>query len=1152
MVSLQSDKISNHRSELHGDLPSDLHLRLWDLFADTAKAHPDRDAVVSLWQSRCAAGIELPSQTSYLRWTYGRLVEKASHLAASLATRVELGGNKKLAVLLWNSAEWALFFWASAKLGTTFVALDPRDPGQCQVALESLNPKVVVVQDEDGAAIVDKLSSHTTSQMLRIQCSPSKSEVWADLSQLMAEALPQDINARPEANVGCNDQVALIIYTSGTGGLPKGCPHIYRSLVSQTQKYDFNADPDMVDRWLVHTPISHIFAINNALRAWRYGEAIVFPSRSFDVSTTIDALVQEQCTIMSATPTLARALVSHPKFPNRQDISLNVITIAGTNIMQEDIDLCRQQLGAADAIQAYGMSEGAPLASWSRADKLLVNGYHPGVGKVLPGASIKVCVYGSQKTLNRNEVGELHVGGPSVITSYVSNVDSEAFYESASQIWLKTGDEAMIDSDGVLHILGRYKDLIIRGGENIHPTKIEAVLNEIPGLQVSSTCSIRKSYLMTDFMKAHVIPVPDPVAGQVPAAVVKLPDGVSKRQVHMRATSLGPSCALAYVYTLEELGLDVVPTTSLGKVKKQHLAQLVRKKMVHEDGENLNSTKAPNQERQNLEQVLSNVWQTLIGVRPSGSEDVSHMADSITMLRYCDAVLRATGNHIYLQDLTEHNTIDKQVQLLQSRSRDRPGQVGNGATVRPAPKNKGTRSVSSVSSDTTTFVPAHVPKELEYRTDPIDEHEPRAFHISKSRLMEYGLDLSAIEDVMPIRAAHHRMAQGQRPQAYHNRTVFRVAKASSSKVQRALEKALLSKPMFRSVLLHSSEIGHAHVILKPSHEFFDDIISHISVRDNTEASKIWQDDPATNYSLRYTFHATIIRVEDSEDCLLSLTYNHTAMDALSLLSWHQELDRTLEDFNASTMAVTSYRYFCDLFYQYEESVPATRAVRYHVAQLRGISRLSTALWPPRRAPGSMISSDTSSTYAGERATVRNKVWNDEWDAKAHNFRYPRLGRIVYLPSLTKLKAHGIEASLFARCAVILLNVLKTGSSYAIFNTWEAARRWPFVPKWIEATLPPAMSIDGPTVEWILNMFEVVRSETVMEFFRRMVLQKENLSRHEHVPWQRVVQELRDEGEMAIDASFRQSFVWDMSLGIQNSGALLRSLKPIARLDWADW
>lgn len=97
-----------------------------------------------------------------------------------------------------------------------------------------------------------------------------------------------------------------------------------------------------------------------------------------------------------------------------------------------------------------------------------------------------------------------------------------------------------------------------------------------------------------------------------------------------------------------------------------------------------------------------------------------------------------------------------------------------------------------------------------------------------------------------------------------------------------------------------------------------------------------------------------------------------------------------------------------------------------------------------------------------------------------------------------------------------------------------------------------MSIDGPTVEWILNMFEVVRSETVMEFFRRMVLQKENLSRHEHVPWQRVVQELRDEGEMAIDASFRQSFVWDMSLGIQNSGALLRSLKPIARLDWADW
>jgi len=108
----------------------------------------------------------------------------------------------------------------------------------------------------------------------------------------------------------------------------------------------------------------------------------------------------------------------------------------------------------------------------------------PGVGKVIPGARIRVCSPSSREILNRDVPGELHIGGTSVISGYLDGADTDAFYKDEYGSWLKTGDQAIIDENGVVHILGRYKDLIIRGGENISPAKIEKCLEQIPGLLV--------------------------------------------------------------------------------------------------------------------------------------------------------------------------------------------------------------------------------------------------------------------------------------------------------------------------------------------------------------------------------------------------------------------------------------------------------------------------------------------------------------------------------------------------------------------------------------------------------------------------------------------------------------------------------------------
>lgn len=499
----QEDKIisiSDTMAEIHGEPLTDLDQQLWDIFAATASAHPDREAIVSLWQPADANHVSedanSTARSECLRCSYGNLRDSAEHLADTLE-KLGVGAGMHVAAVLWNCAEWGFLLWACVKIGAVFIPIDPRVTDDFSFMLESTAPRVLVVQDAEAAARLAREIPRPSSSLLRVHCGSGTVDGWIGLHELLARDFSfqgheglgdtDDDQGPPRANGihgSDGNAPALIVFTSGTTGKPKGCPHTNRNLVSQTSNYDANADPSFVDRWLVHTPVCHVFAINNALRAWRHGGTVVFAAKSFHIDATLRGLVQEKCTVMSATPTLVRALLSHSSFPSSKDLDLSIVSISGTMIGPEHMRLCREGLGARDAIQAYGMSEGAPIVSWSRQDEMLVDGYHAGVGKVLPGAAVRVCRQGSREVLSRMEVGELHIAGPSVIHSYFNDAgdDEERFYNDMSRRWLKTGDQAMIDNKGVVYILGRYNDLIIRGGENINPLKIESALSEIPGL----------------------------------------------------------------------------------------------------------------------------------------------------------------------------------------------------------------------------------------------------------------------------------------------------------------------------------------------------------------------------------------------------------------------------------------------------------------------------------------------------------------------------------------------------------------------------------------------------------------------------------------------------------------------------------------------
>ncbi|KAL6918132.1 hypothetical protein FSST1_009627 [Fusarium sambucinum] len=1146
-------------SQVFGDPVLDLHLTLWDIFENAVASKPDGDALVSMWQPRHhLSNGDLPPPPNdkdkpYLNWTYTQLKDKAERVAETLES-LGCRPGMRLAVVLNNCAEWALFFWAAAKMRMVFVPIDPTVPRDARAAILSVKAKVVVAQDEEGAKALDL----STESRVCIVCAGEKVDNWLELPDVLSpgekllESVPKMTNGVDSADTSQDEDAALIIFTSGTTGQPKGCLHTNANIISQCCDFDPEVNAMGKLRWLIHTPVSHMFAINNTLRAWRWSGLAVIPSKSFNVDATLDALVKERCHIMSATPTLVKALMSHPNFPSVDQLDLRIVTIGGTSIGPEDIKLCREGLGAQMAIQVFGMSEGAPIITWKRADPDLVDSWHPGVGKVLPGAAVRICRPETREILPRSEIGELHIGGTSVIANYCDNGRGSdgAMYTDETGNWLVTGDQAKIDDKGIVYILGRYKDLIIRGGENIYPLKIEQVL-----LQRHKE------------LQVQVVGVPDDLAGQVAVAVVLLPENLTKSEIIETARNADQRYALDGVYTLQELGLEKFPLTSLGKVKKEQLKTHILKlrqgkgspkgpfspKVSVSPKGSISSKDSISPRSSYLPKVpinkatptppfvnkLLSVCEQLIGVRPSITESFKHLADSITLLRYCDRVLRVSGQRLYLQDLTDHDTIEKQAHLLLSRKFQQARLV-----IAPeVPKSDPPQPRQHVPA------PNHA---IQTTTPSCQNTDKDTLCHAKRAVTCAGFSPSDIEDILPIRHSLHRTAIGSRPQSYHNRMVFRICNVAQHQILRALEKALVSRPMLRTVVFPDSNRIPFHAVLTPSPALFAQLIHEVDVDTEEDAQDRFKDGSAQGHSSPFMFQADLVRTSERQ-AFLCVTFNHSVFDVLSILQWYHDLDHWIQDIKTNIPALTSYRLFSDLFTQYEESVPAQNSVAFHVQKLRGISRYGRALWPPQKAPGMMIANDQGSPHSRERSQVRNQVWNGDWQSRAREFQYPRSGRVSNIPGLPKLQGeHGIHPALFTKSAIVLFNVIQTGCSHAFLNVWESGRSWPFIPQWMNKLLPPAMSIDGPTVQWVLNMSEVIRNETVIEFLQRMAVEMEEIKQHEHVPWNKVVEKLSDEGEAAIEASFRQSFVWDVSLAMSFSKqGNFKTFEPVARYDWAD-
>ena len=462
-----------------------------DLILEAAHQNFDREAVVSLHQPPLRlAGLDDDHEQSSLRWTYRQLERGASHLASQFAASGVQRGSA-IAFFCENRAEWVLLCWTSVLLSCPFVPLNPRlasNVEELRYILAQISPGIIVVIGDETKAL---LQANANEQLNKTQLLISLEEMdepglerdslWISLANFWLST-PQEKN---EANGIIFENTTIIGFTSGTTSLPKACLQSSDNLMTSAIALRDLRSLGPTDRLCQHLPGFAAMTVLMCLAFSISGATIIYPSSSFSASATLDAIEKERSTYILAAPALVKALAMHPTIAQRSLGSIRIVELGGAPIYPETLQLATSKdgLNCERVGCGWGMTESpAPLLAelWERSMPLPTD--YIAVGKPVRGTFAKICPPGSQKPAQSGQEGELHVGGPQVVRGYL-NGDNGVFYEEAGVRWIKTGDMARVEN-GQVYIIGRYKDVIIRGGHNISPAKIGRTLENVHGVEV--------------------------------------------------------------------------------------------------------------------------------------------------------------------------------------------------------------------------------------------------------------------------------------------------------------------------------------------------------------------------------------------------------------------------------------------------------------------------------------------------------------------------------------------------------------------------------------------------------------------------------------------------------------------------------------------
>lgn len=494
-------------AETSGDPLGEPISTLKQLFLQSVAKHADTTAIAVLHQASDKFGISQTNPATYLKWTYMELYQAAKRLATTFKAHGLQRGDP-IAVLLLNGIEWAVIFWAALLMECPVVSLDSqasKNPEIIQHMLTVSNAKAVVAWDADMVATLHKSAPQQMSaiEIRLLACEGEPMEDWKPLSSFISGSpgsadYGKSLDMAYSESQGKEEDVVTILFTSGTTSLPKGCQHTNRTLISASRARAWASNLDATRSSVAHLPNFHVFALLYNCPYWIMGGKVVYPAVSFSPKSTLNALDLEQCTDFGAAPSHITQIADHPSLQDNKTTSLLEVLVGGAMVTQDILKACIERLGSSKASAVFGMTEGTPTImhpfhSYKGVPQPM-KGTDVSCGVANLGSHIRVCAPETRTPMERGEIGELHMGGGQVVRGYLAGAKGE-FYEDDKGPWLATGDQAKMLDNGEVYVLGRFKDLIIRGGENIAPSRIEAVANSAPDVTVSPPSRIAHTSL---------------------------------------------------------------------------------------------------------------------------------------------------------------------------------------------------------------------------------------------------------------------------------------------------------------------------------------------------------------------------------------------------------------------------------------------------------------------------------------------------------------------------------------------------------------------------------------------------------------------------------------------------------------------------------
>ncbi|MFE3772489.1 AMP-binding protein [Streptomyces sp. NPDC057579] len=487
------------------------------------------------------------------RWTYAELGRAVDEVALGLLAK-GVGKGDRVGIWAPNCAEWVLVQYATARIGAILVNVNPAYRVH----------ELAYVLRQAGVAVLVSAVTHKTSdyrrmiEQVRADCPALRDVVylgdptWGGLLAAGA-AVPHTRLAACEKTLTADDPVN-IQYTSGTTGFPKGATLSHHNILNNGYWVAETLGYTEHDRVCLPVPFYHCFGmVMGNLGATSHGACIVIPAPSFEPAATLRAVQDERCTSLYGVPTMFIAELNLPDFADYDLSSLRTGIMAGSPCPEEVMKRVVSEMHMAEVSICYGMTETSPVSTQTRRGDDL--GHRTAtVGRVLPHIEVKIVDPANGVTVPRGTPGELCTRGYSVMLGYWE--DPERTAEVIDQArWMHTGDLAVMNDDGYVRIVGRSKDMIIRGGENVYPREIEEFLYSHPKIA-----------------DVQVVGVPDAKYGEEIAACVILRDPADI----LTRDELARYCRsrLAHYKVPRYLEItDVFPMTVSGKVRKVELRE---------------------------------------------------------------------------------------------------------------------------------------------------------------------------------------------------------------------------------------------------------------------------------------------------------------------------------------------------------------------------------------------------------------------------------------------------------------------------------------------------------------------------------------------------------------------------------------------------